>query len=271
MTKLPLDVNVTIGLDDALGLLLKSAAAVLMHKFGPARELPAAPETEMPSSAQEFGSAEETKKATAAAVSEGDPPPGKAVPPEDSAAPPPPAALDAAPTPPKRVRKWSPERTALLVQQYPGGALIEDILAQVNSLPGPKLCGTYSIKDQVKVLGLHRETRARNPTAVPAAQPKPAAIPAAPRFQAMPPAQAIFTRVATVTAKPPEPQRVIPPAEVKARISGRKVRVSIGEAEAWAAQRGMCNGVGAQLDLDAVNAFRAKIGMPLFELIGAGR
>jgi hypothetical protein len=40
------------------------------------------------------------------------------------------------------------------------------------------------------------------------------------------------------------------------------------QARAWAAERGLCNGVDGVLDLAAVNAKRVQLGMPKFEIAG---
>jgi hypothetical protein len=132
-------------------------------------------------------------------------------------------------------RKWSEERCRRMAELKAEGKTFRQMLPVLNKLPGQKISSHTAIEQQygkMKKAGTLPKVKAAE--AVAKAAPRPA----------------------------PAPARAVAATDLKTPVKAR-----IAEIEQWAASRGLCNGVNARLDMDAVNAKRRELGQPPFELV----
>ena len=150
-----------------------------------------------------------------------------------------------APEPTGRLKRWTPERDAVIRRDYPRDIDNAMILAQVNALPGLP-CNAKMIGIRAFALGVGR-SQARLATH---GFPKPAA----PKAMSAPVASAPPPQPPAPEPAAPRPARVhLPPASANGKIYAAPATIS-----AWIAQFG----VDFKGDMLPVNRVAARMGMP---------
>jgi hypothetical protein len=81
-------------------------------------------------------------------------------------------------------------------------------------------------------------------------------------------AEPVQVKAAPVPAAPMQAAPQVAPVRVaKPVMPAGPLKVTPGQARAWAAERGLCNGA-EKLDIEKVNTKRSALGVPVFELVG---
>ncbi|MDD2794380.1 hypothetical protein [Acidocella sp.] len=248
-----IEVNVNVRLEFGLAaeLLFKSMAASLLHGPAPVQPNSVGPAPRNGADA-EVASNGQSPAAPAAGVS------SLNLPPEPKA-----PAVFSQPGAKHPRDKWSDDRVALLIEMRAEGHDWHTIMSEVNCLAGPPVTTANAVSVKFHKLRLEGIL-----------PPRVLAVAKVPEVVAEPPL--VVASVPEVVAKAPEPVAPLPPVApapapapppaAAKPLSGHKIRVSIDEARAWAAQRGICNGFESDLDMKVVNTKRVALGLPLFEL-----
>lgn len=154
----------------------------------------------------------------------------------------------------KHCRTWTVERDIELTQMKACGQTWNKIYVAMNALQGDAVASGEACAQRYYKL---RNAGALPPVNLPPEAAAPEVKPAAPKA-ALPVAKAVPTAGLREALRAELP--------VKLLASGAE-RMSLPEARAWAAQRGLCNGYDGAFNLAEVNQKRAQLGLQKIELV----
>jgi hypothetical protein len=150
-------------------------------------------------------------------------------------------------------RIWTDERKDWLRANFIAGVSYDTLIDGLNRFPGLPITSMKAVKNACFKFKIKRR------------------VPVLPSVvqQVTIPAGAVWP-----IAAPPDLSVLAEKFNTKFRQDAKKLdpngvmTVTKPQARAWAAERGLCNGVDGVLDLAAVNAKRVQLGMPKFEIAG---
>ncbi len=192
-------------------------------------------------------------------------------------------------------RVWTPERDALLAERYAANVSLEQIRMDLNALPGLPVSVIKAVRNRVDRLKLKRpaaivaENSPGEAAPVALAVGRPVVWTEARRayFRTAYPAGVVLDEMLRVMnamegekisganaigvqaakmglRRPPVAYKLPVPGAATPMMADGSVPIDYEGARRWAAERGLCNGFDAQLDIEMVNTKRLAMGLAPF-------